>query len=561
MFQTKGSSPKQHAARPSAVPSGLISKLRESYFLSLVALFVLVLPGTSACFGSSVGQEPVTLKQKLAPRARVAATASVLIDPRSEEQSPLLTYIQISPGQIVADQGEVVRLSARAFGPNREHLFDVDFIWAAVDRKVGSITRDGLYEAGDTGGVYGKSISVTGIQNTPEGIKFLSEFASIKVIGDFATPQLTSVIVIPQNPTVLNEQLYRLRAFGSDQRGQLIPGVNLVWTVNDARLGRINKLGVLTVTGREGLYKEAIAVTAIWNGVRKTETTDVQVITPSKADDFLQVHALPQRFFVSPGDRMPLRAVALNGLGELVSGTNLRWEMVDSTAGTIDAKGMFVAGTRPGIYTESVRVEAVVPGEVGFVHAEDFASVVVREEEQFRRLRSVMVTPDTAVIMPNGRFAFNPKPVDEFGRAAKNVNLSWEILEPEAGALGEYGIFKSGTLSGIFPNALRVTATQTFGEEKIVASKTLDVIVTGTLTGAEVYPSVATVVPGRTIHFSIRGWDKYGSNLPGLVTRWKVTDEKIGTIDAFGNFTAGDSPGNYQNAIRAEIIQPLTDRP
>ena len=45
--------------------------------------------------------------------------------------------------------------------------------------------------------------------------------------------------------------------------------------------------------------------------------------------------------------------------------------------------------------------------------------------------------------------------------------------------------------------------------------------------------------------------------LPGLIVRWSLSDESIGTIDAFGNFTAGDEPGLFQDAVRAEVIQRL----
>ena len=71
---------------------------------------------------------------------------------------------------------------------------------------------------------------------------------------------------------------------------------------------------------------------------------------------------------------------------------------------------------------------------------------------------------------------------------------------------------------------------------------------------------LAVVASGRTVHFSITGWDENNNILPGLVVIWKVTDESVGTIDAFGNLTAGQVPGLYQDAIRAEVIQQLLDR-
>ena len=38
---------------------------------------------------------------------------------------------------------------------------------------------------------------------------------------------------------------------------------------------------------------------------------------------------------------------------------------------------------------------------------------------------------------------------------------------------------------------------------------------------------------------------------------WKVSDNSIGTIDVFGNFTANEVPGMYANVIQVEAIQRL----
>ena len=96
---------------------------------------------------------------------------------------------------------------------------------------------------------------------------------------------------------------------------------------------------------------------------------------------------------------MTLSAVALNGLGELVAGTELRWTMVDGGAGTIAGDGDFIAGAFPGVYTDAVRVEAIVPGEQGFVRAEDFVSVVVRQPTTAAELRALAVEPHTAMVV------------------------------------------------------------------------------------------------------------------------------------------------------------------
>ena len=65
---------------------------------------------------------------------------------------------------------------------------------------------------------------------------------------------------------------------------------------------------------------------------------------------------------------------------------------------------------------------------------------------------------------------------------------------------------------------------------------------------------------GKTIHFTLKGWDTNDILLNNLVVKWSVADQEAGTIDALGNFKAGETAGVYDNVIRAEIVQQVPDR-
>ncbi len=387
-------------------------------------------------------------------------------------------------------------------------------------------------------------------------MRFTNTFASIYIVGEDPSIQLGSVTIIPESPTLYGKQIFRLRAVAFDKNGMVIPGAEFVWNLNESTLGEINNLGLLTVKATEGNFENAVSVTAIWEGVQISASSDVRVATTPKADNFLAVHALPQRFFVDAGDRLQLRAVALNGLGELVAGTEIRWTMADSTAGSIDGNGNFIAGPKPGIYTRSVKVEAMLTGEKGFVRAKDFASVVIREEEASRKLYAIDV-PRTIRLGQGESLVLAATGVDETGKIVKNVKLSWEVVTDGIGEISSIGTFKTSDIPGRHPNALQVTATQSIGDELITKSQPVNVVTLGTLTKAEVQPSMATISPGKVTHFYVRGWDENDYSLPGLVVLWSLSDDRAGTIDPFGNFTASGTPGLYQDLVRAEIIQTL----
>lgn len=484
------------------------------------------------------------------------ATASVLITSDMEEPKRIAS-ISISPSAIVVDRGEAVTLSAEAFDVSGRPLSDVEFIWSGVDPRAGVISRDGRFRAGRVPGVFKDAVAVTGVLNTTYGIQYASATATVTIVGEREESRLASVTIYPGNPRVLMGQIFQLRAAGFDEDGHLIPGVSFVWQLNDPSLGRLNSIGYLTVEGKEGTYKDAVKVIAIWDGSSVSATADVEVIHAPEADDFLDVQVLPQRFYLEPGDRLQLRAVALDGLGGLVDKAQFRWSVADASAGVVDGNGLFVAGDRPGIYTEAVKVEAIVPGQQGFLRAEDFASVVVREKRVSGRLDTLWVLPDSLIIGPGDRALLVAQAVDEMGGPAEGVELAWEMLKAEVGQVDNLGRFLATGSPGIYPDAVQVTARQRLGQEVLAQTTLVDVVITGVLSQLEVQPALAAIAPGRTIHFSILGRDENGVALPGLVVHWSVSDSSIGTIDAFGNFTAGDAPGMYQDAIRAEVVQTV----
>jgi hypothetical protein len=296
-------------------------------------------------------------------------------------------------------------------------------------------------------------------------------------------------------------------------------------------------------------------VSGVWEGILLTSTTDVTVIATPEKDNFLSVQILPKSFQLDQEDRLQLRAIALNGLGQLESSAEFRWSMDDERAGTISSTGIFFAGTEAGIFTESIKVEAVVFGQDGIARAEDFASVVVRGEKQERRLESIRVIPQSIVAERGGRAILTTQGIDEFGKPVSGVTTSWEAVQQDVGSIVDNGQFIGSRVPGSYPDSLRVTVKQPLDDDIVIKSKSVDVTITGTLSRVEIKPSLATITPGRTLHFTATGFDENGNQLNGLITRWKVSDESIGRIDGFGNFTAGESAGHYEGAIMAEVIQ------
>ena len=218
-----------------------------------------------------------------------------------------------------------------------------------------------------------------------------------------------------------------------------------------------------------------------------------------------------------------------------------------------------MAGEEPGVYTEAITVEAIVPGERGFIRAADYASVVIREERSSRRLEAARVSPESVTVRPGSRVLLTAFGIDELGQPAENIIAVWETQSDDVGTIDELGSFIAGDKPGRYNGGLRAVIHQRLGDEFLTRSATVDVIITGILTEAEIRPALATISPGKAVHFSVNGVDENGVALPGLVVFWSVTDKSIGSIDAFGNFIASDAPGIYSDVVQAEVVQVLPE--
>ena len=341
-------------------------------------------------------------------------------------------------------------------------------------------------------------IQVTGISNK-SSIRPVGTRVAVTILGSIKERTLESLLVYPQNPSLLSKQVYKLRAIATDQNGLVIPDADIIWSLNSKKLGHINKIGYLTVEGEAGFYKDAITITANWNSKSISVNASVTVTDLNPLAELLTVHALPQRFFVDPGDRLYIRAVALNGLGEIAAGTQLRWAMNNTSAGNIDGTGNFIASKTPGIYTQAIKVEAVISGEQGFITATDYASVVIRDLPSPRTLSAIYPWPYKVTVTPNGLVNLSIRAYDQFGDPIPLDNIEWSIENDAIGTITENRLFRASSTPGKYPNAIKIIGKQEIKSDIIQISEYLDVTITGKLNKLEIYPNTAILNPGDTL--------------------------------------------------------------
>ena len=527
---------------------------------------IAVLAALTLMLGCS-GPEPVAPSASLPPVVQERAestitktvTASVMILEGKETGSPALGEVVITPQSVVVDLGESILLTATAFRTDRSPTDDVDLVWTVNDVRAGTMKPTGLFTAGRTPGDFQDAITVTVVQKTDEGLVYTVSSVPVTVVGEAKQAPLAEIAILPTEPAVLTGQLYRFRAVAYDEQGLVVPGVSYEWSLNDQSMGELNSIGYLSVSAQPGTYIDGVTVIGRWNGIEITDSVDVTVLDVPNSKENLTVQVLPQRFQIDHGEDMQLSAVAINGLGELIVGTEIRWSMEAPLAGSVSGTGLFVAGAEPGGFTEAVKVEAIIPGENGIIHAVDFASVVIRGDRQTRRLDTVIARPDAVKLNTSGRTILAARALDAEGRAADNVSITWEVVQDGVGEIDPFGSFNATGLPGIYESAVRATVTQKLDGELITKSAFVDIIIIGLLTDVSVDPDLATTTVGERVHFSALGFDENGLAIPGLMVRWRLANPDVGSIDPLGNFTASATPGLYTDAIIATVTQALTD--
>ena len=480
---------------------------------------------------------------------------SVLITKNSEDDSSIAESIEINPEEIVLKIGEAIQLQTKIFDKNSSIISDSEIVWNLSDPRSGTITKDGIFTAGRNPGIFEQAISVVSIQNTPQGIHYTSKPIGVTIVGETKTRNLSFIEIIPSNPTLVKNQIRKLQAVGYDENGVIIPGVRFIWKLENPDLGRLNQLGYLTIEGESGKYFNSISVTGIWGGTDVTSSNHLTIIESSKSFESYNVQALTQKFYTYPDDKIHLRAIALNGLGEIASGTQLRWEMVNQTAGNIDGNGNFIAGNIPGIYPESIKVEAMIPSENGFVKTHDYSTVVVRAINELQPLEYIDIIPDSIVIEPNSQIILRVFGNDKHGKTVDTKTTKWHLLNNNIGTISELGIFKSNNTPGVYPNAIEISLFQDADSGTIEKQSKVDVTITGTLNTGKIYPELGLVETNKTVHFTAVGFDENNVQLHNTIVKWNITDNSVGEIDQYGNFTAYEKTGLYNNLIKAEILQ------
>jgi hypothetical protein len=374
----------------------MFNRARASHGAIILTSKIFVLAALAGC-GNRVDTEPL-------------APASIVITTPSGTTSVTGT-IQFSATVMDADG----------------HAIQVTPAWSVVNGG-GAITPDGLFTAGDSVGTFENTVVAT------TGTVTSSSTVIVTAGG------LASITVTPDTVRLAIGSTQQFLAVGKDAHGNIVDIPNRVWSVASGG-GTIDTAGLFTAGTTAGAF--AHSVTATSGSI--SGTASVTVLPGLLAS----ITVSPPSSSLAIGAQQTFTAVGYDDYDNIVPITPT-W-LVVSGGGTVDASGVFTAGTVAGTFTNTV--VARVGSGCGGINGR--ATVIVAPGA----LTTVTVSPSNPSLFgPQGK-QFTATGYD----ASNNVvaipgTLVWSVTPSTIGTIDDSGLFQfNGSYDGIIANAISVT--------------------------------------------------------------------------------------------------------
>jgi uncharacterized protein (TIGR03382 family) len=331
-----------------------------------------------------------------------------------------VSSITISPMSTTLATGGTQQFTATALNASGQAVSGAPITWSIVNGG-GTISQTGLFTAGTTAGAFAGTVRAASGS--------VSATASVTITpGPVAT-----VSVSPMTATLAPGGSTTFTAQPRDANGNAVTAT-VTWTATSAA-GTITSGGVFTASNTPGTY--AAGVTATVGNVSGNATVTIQT------GALASLTVMPTLAMVQAGATAAFTVVGRDGSGTQVPVTPT-WSVV-SGGGTINAAGIFTAGTMAGTFGNTVRVEA--NGLAAFASVRVSPGPVI----------AVTVSPGSATVMAGGTQAFTAEARDAFNNVVP-IGVAW-TSQPAAGTINAGGLFTAGSTPGTFSNAITANAS------------------------------------------------------------------------------------------------------
>jgi len=360
-------------------PTALVVEQRENIQLAAYAVDAngLLVPGTSIAWelldsragsltslgrfsaGNRSGSFPDSIKASILNTYIQVILDVQIIDPLQRETQP---FASISPQVVTVIPGQPVEFVATALDSRGRVITPLHVTWRLESSRAGTLSAGGRFVAADAPGIYDNLVRAH--INAPDYEGGYSTRASATVIvtqpptTDSGLGPALQPAIFPARVELSPGQSETFVIVGTDDAGLPLHNLKVQWRLASPELGQISANGRLTAGSAPGMYADAI--------VAEIEVPSPNGTTIKEARAALVVRGPLDRVEVRPGfaevgrnGRFQFLAVAFDANGVSLPNVQFQWDMADSSAGSIDQRGLFTASGSPGSYNDAVRVKAV----------------------------------------------------------------------------------------------------------------------------------------------------------------------------------------------------------
>lgn len=412
--------------------------------------------------------------------------------------------VELTPHPVTVKAQSTTPFTARAYDSAGNLLPGASFTWSAK-AAAGTITAQGVLSAQCSPGTVPAAVTVTS-RNGPSASADVSITA-----GELAQLSLT-----PLSPTLSAGGQRTFSAIAADSCGNALRP-HVTWSVRNGG-GSIDSAGVFTASTTPGFYADTVQVASGGKEAR----TGVTVTAGSAAT----LEVTPSAPSVLPEGQVAFTATARDAYGNTVP-VSARWS-VEQGGGSIDAAGVFTAGTRAGVYTDTVRAVANGLSATATLRVEPGAAA------------RLTLSPASATLAPEGQTRFTARIEDAHGNVRADA-VTWSLADASAGALDATGTLTATRRAGTYPEAIRAQS----GTLSATATLTVQ---PGALARLLLTPAPLELAVGESQALTARGLDEHGNDV-ALTPVWEVVSGG-GTLTPEGLFTAGSRAGTYADTVR-----------
>jgi len=383
------------------------------------------------------------------------------------------------------------------------NVLDVHPTWSIVAGG-GTISTNGLFTAGDSAGTFTNTVKAA--------IGSVSATSSVTVTAG----SLATITIAPATTTLGISATQQFTAVAKDAHGNVLD-IRPTWSAGAG--GTIDSTGLFTAGTTVGSFAKTVVATS--GDIADSASVDVG------AGALASITVTPASATLATGATQQYVAVGKDAADNVVSITPT-WS-VAAGGGTIDAAGLFTAGSSAGTFSNTVTATS---GAISGTASVTVTGGVVA---------SMTLTPASQTLATGATQQYTAVAKDVNGNVVP-VTPTWSVAAG-GGTIDDAGLFTAGTVAGTFTNTVTATSGTVTATATVVVSP-------GPVTSYVITPTPVSVAAGATQRFTAVAKDA-NNNIVPVTTGWTVGAPGGGTIDNDGLFTAGTVTGTYTNTIVA----------